>query len=180
MSRLSRKPVPVPPGVKVTIADDGTVTARGPEGELRMPFAKDIKVESGNGGLLVKRLCDSKRARCMEGTCVRNLENLVTGVSSGFKYVLDLVGVGYRAQAQAQGNAVQLQLGFSHQSRKLMPAGVTVATPSPTEIVLSGADKAAVGQMAAEIRALRPPEPYKGKGVRRRGERVRIREAKKK
>ncbi len=177
MSRLSRNPIPVPDGVEANVAADGSFTAKGPLGELALAGSVDLKIERSDDGVRVARVRDTKHARSMEGTYVRRIANLMAGVSGGFERVLDLVGVGYRAQAK--GSELQLTLGFSHPVVKRMPPGVTVASSTPTEIVIKGADLAAVGQVAAEIRALRPPEPYKGKGVRNRGETVVIKEAKK-
>lgn len=178
MSRLSRKTLPIPAGVTVSFATDGSVTTKGPLGELTLPGSVDIKVEQNEEGVVVKRLRDTKHARSLEGTYVRRILNLMHGVASGFEYILDLVGVGYRAQVQ--GEKLQLQLGFSHPIVKQMPKGVNVTTPTQTEIVFKGVDKVVVGQIASEIRALCPPEPYKGKGVRYRGEVVVMKEAKKK
>ena len=179
MSRLTRNPLPIPAGVKVTIATDGSITVGGPLGKLVLAGCPEIKIErTNNDALRVSRLSTSRHARCLEGTYARRIANMLVGVSAGFEYVLELVGVGYRAQIQ--NNQLTLQLGYSHQLHKNMPEDVSATVPTPTEIILKGADKAKVGQLAAEIRSLRPPEAYKGKGVRHRGEQVIIKEAKKK
>ena len=177
MSRLARNSIPVPAGVEVAIADDGAITAKGALGELSLAGSSDVKVERAQDGIKVARTRDSKHARSLEGTYVRRIENLMIGVSQGFERVLELVGVGYRAQVT--GDGLQLALGYSNPIQRKIPAGLKVTAATPTEIVIKGADKAAVGQLAAELRALRPPEPYKGKGVRHRGETVIMKEAKK-
>ena len=180
-ARYLKLPVAVPDGVKVSVSGDD-IAARGPAGEVRGNFRDcggKVAVERGDAGFTV-RILDSrdKFARALAGTYWRLLSNMMEGASKGFERGLELSGVGYRAQAA--GGKVTLQLGFSHPVEKIMPPGVSVETPTPTEIILRGADKAVVGQAAAEIRAARPPEPYKGKGVRRRGERVTLKETKKK
>ena len=177
MSRLARSSIPVPAGVEVAIAADGAITARGPLGELSLDGSVDLKIERLESAIKVTRVRDSKHARSIEGTYVRRIANLMTGVSQGFERVLELVGVGYRAQVA--GDGLQLALGYSNPIKRKIPAGLKVTAASPTEIVIKGTDKAAVGQLAAELRALRPPEPYKGKGVRHRGETVVMKEAKK-
>ena len=180
-ARYLKLPVAVPDGVQVAVSGDG-ISAKGPAGEVRANFpdcGRKVSVERGDDGFTVRILDKRDRfARALAGTYWRLLSNMMEGASKGFERVLELTGVGYRAQAA--GNKITLQLGFSHPVEKTMPPGVTVQTPVPTEIILRGADKAVVGQIAAEIRAVRPPEPYKGKGVRRRGERVVLKETKKK
>ena len=177
MSRLARSIIPVPAGIEIAIAADGAITAKGPLGELSLPGSPDLKVERSDDGIKVSRVRESKHARSLEGTYARRIANLMIGVSQGFERVLELVGVGYRAQMI--GDRLQLALGYSNPIQREIPAELKVAVASPTEIVIKGTDKAAVGQLAAELRALRPPEPYKGKGVRHRNEKVIMKEAKK-
>ncbi|ULJ62567.1 50S ribosomal protein L6 [Wielerella bovis] len=177
MSRVAKNPVTVPAGVEVNIGTDALIV-KGQNGVLSLPLKGDVKVELTDGQLTFAVANESKHAAAMSGTVRALVANMVKGVSEGFEKKLQLIGVGYRAQAQ--GKTLNLSLGFSHPVNYEMPEGVSVATPSQTEIVLTGADKQAVGQVAAEIRAFRPPEPYKGKGVRYVGEVVVMKEAKKK
>lgn len=177
MSRVAKNPVTVPAGVEVNFGTDA-LTVKGKNGELSLPLTGAVKVELNDGQLTFAAADDSKHAVAMSGTVRALVANMVKGVSEGFEKKLQLIGVGYRAQAQ--GKTLNLSLGFSHPVVYEMPEGVSVATPSQTEIVLTGADKQAVGQAAAEIRGYRPPEPYKGKGVRYVGEQVIMKEAKKK
>ncbi|EGC17043.1 50S ribosomal protein L6 [Kingella denitrificans] len=177
MSRVAKNPVTVPAGVEVNFGTD-TLTVKGKNGALSLPLTGAVKVELNDGQLIFAAADDSKHSVAMSGTVRALVANMVKGVSEGFEKKLQLIGVGYRAQAQ--GKTLNLSLGFSHPVVYEMPEGVSVATPSQTEIVLTGADKQAVGQAAAEIRGYRPPEPYKGKGVRYVGEQVVMKEAKKK
>ena len=177
MSRVAKNPVTVPAGVEVNFGTDA-LTVKGKNGALSLPLTGAVKVELNNGQLTFAAADDSKHSVAMSGTVRALVANMVKGVSEGFEKKLQLIGVGYRAQAQ--GKTLNLSLGFSHPVVYEMPEGVSVATPSQTEIVLTGADKQAVGQAAAEIRGYRPPEPYKGKGVRYVGEVVVMKEAKKK
>ena len=177
MSRVAKNPVTVPAGVEVNFGTDA-LTVKGKNGALSLPLTGAVKVELNDGQLTFAAADDSKHAVAMSGTVRALGANMVKGVSEGFEKKLQLIGVGYRAQAQ--GKTLNLSLGFSHPVVYEMPEGVSVATPSQTEIVLTGADKQAVGQAAAEIRGYRPPEPYKGKGVRYVGEQVIMKEAKKK
>lgn len=177
MSRVAKNPVVVPAGVEVKIAS-GAVSVKGPNGELSQALPAIVGVVSEGDQLLCKALDGSKQANMMSGTIRALLANMVKGVSVGFERKLTLVGVGYRAQAA--GDTLNLTLGFSHPVAHKMPEGVKVETPSQTEIVLKGADKQKVGQVAAEIRAYRKPEPYKGKGVRYSDETVILKETKKK
>ena len=177
MSRVAKKPVTVPAGVEVNFGTDA-LTVKGKNGALSLPLTGAVKVELNDGQLTFAAANDSKHAVAMSGTVRALVANMVKGVSEGFEKKLQLIGVGYRAQAQ--GKTLNLSLGFSHPVVYEMPEGVSVATPSQTEIVLTGADTQAVGQAAAEIRGYRPPEPYKGKGVRYVGEQVIMKEAKKK
>ena len=177
MSRVAKNPVTVPAGVEVNFGTDA-LTVKGKNGALSLPLTGAVKVELNDGQLTFAAANDSKHAVAMSGTVRALVANMVKGVSEGFEKKLQLIGVGYRAQAQ--GKTLNLSLGFSHPVVYELPEGVSVATPSQTEIVLTGADKQAVGQAAAEIRGYRPPEPYKGKGVRYVGEQVIMKEAKKK
>ena len=177
MSRTGKKPVAPVSGVTVTI-NGRTVTAKGPKGELSIDLMDVINVEQGDDGLVVTPTNDTKFARAAWGTTRALLQNIVTGVSTGFEKRLAIQGVGYRAALQ--GKDIKLSLGFSHEVIYQAPAGITLAVPAPTEIIITGADKQQVGQVAANIRAWRKPEPYKGKGVRYLGEQVFRKEGKKK
>lgn len=177
MSRVAKNPIVVPAGVEVTVAAD-KISVKGPLGTLTQVLKGDVKVERDGDKLLCKATDDSAQADAQSGTIRALVANMVTGVSKGFERKLTLVGVGYRAAAA--GDAVNLTLGYSHPVVHKMPKGVKVATPTQTEIVLTGADRQQVGQVAAEIRAYRQPEPYKGKGVRYSDEVVILKETKKK
>jgi len=177
MSRIAKYPVELPKGVEASIAAD-QITVKGPLGTLAQPLNGLVTIQQDAGKLTFAAANDSREAKAMSGTLRALVNNMVTGVSKGFERKLTLVGVGYRAQAQ--GDSVKLQLGFSHDIVHKMPAGVKVECPSQTEVVIKGSDKQQVGQVAAEIRAYRSPEPYKGKGVRYADERVIIKETKKK
>ena len=177
MSRIGKRTIEVPKGVTVTL-DGQTVSVKGPKGERSWTVADEIEVNQGDDGLNLTMREDNQRSRAMWGLSRTLVDNMVVGVTTGFEKSLDLVGVGYRAAMK--GDALSLQLGFSHEVDIQPPAGVTFAVPKQTEIKISGADKQAVGQIAAVIRKLRPPEPYKGKGVRYTGEKVRRKEGKKK
>ncbi len=177
MSRIAKYPVALPKGVEASIAAD-QITVKGPLGTLSQALTGDVTIAQEDGKLSFVAASDDRHAKAMSGTLRALVANMVTGVSKGFERKLQLVGVGYRAQAQ--GDAIKLQLGFSHDVVHKMPVGVKVVCPTQTEIILSGADKQVVGQVAAEIRAYREPEPYKGKGVRYSDERVIIKETKKK
>jgi large subunit ribosomal protein L6 len=177
MSRVGKAPVAIPSGVEVTLTDT-EVRVKGPKGTLQQALHGAVEIVQEGSELSVRPREGVAGARAMYGTMRALLNNMVTGVSAGFEKKLQLVGVGYRAQAQ--GNVVNLTLGFSHPVAHKLPEGVTVETPSQTEIVVKGVDRQKVGQVAAEIRAYRPPEPYKGKGVRYVDEHVVRKEAKKK
>ncbi len=177
MSRIAKKPVPVPAGVDVTLAAD-RVTVQGANGTLSLPLAAEVEVAREEGALTFAARSPTREANALAGTMRSLVGNMVAGVSEGFEKRLELQGVGYRAQAQ--GRRLSLQLGFSHPIDYAVPEGIEVETASQTEIVVKGANKQLVGQVAAEIRGLRPPEPYKGKGVRYADERVRRKEGKKK
>jgi large subunit ribosomal protein L6 len=177
MSRVGKNPVPVPANVEVALSTS-EVTVKGPLGTLRHNLVSDIHVEREGDSLLIKPANDSKQANAMSGTMRALLANMVRGVTSGFERKLTLVGVGYRAQAA--GDVLNLTLGFSHPVAHQMPEGVKVETPTQTEIVIKGIDKQQVGQVAADVRAYRKPEPYKGKGVRYADEKIVLKETKKK
>ncbi|UUX96385.1 50S ribosomal protein L6 [Aquabacterium sp. J223] len=177
MSRVGKMPIAVPQGVDVAITGE-QISVKGPQGTLTRPLHKLVEIKKDGSTLSVAPANESAEADAMSGTVRALLANMVNGVSKGFERKLTLVGVGYRAQAQ--GAKLNLQIGFSHPVVKDMPADVTVACPTQTEIVIKGADRQAVGQVAAEVRAIRPPEPYKGKGVRYAEERVVLKETKKK
>ncbi|MCC7549644.1 MAG: 50S ribosomal protein L6 [Burkholderiales bacterium] len=177
MSRIGKLPVQIPSGVDVTVGA-GEVSVKGPLGALSQPVPAELSLEREGSEVTLQLNEDSIRANAMSGTFRALLANMVAGVSKGFERKLTLVGVGYRAQAQ--GDKLNLTLGFSHPVVHAMPQGVKVETPTQTEIVVKGVDKQKVGQVAAEIRAYRPPEPYKGKGVRYADEVVVIKETKKK
>ena len=177
MSRIANSPVSLPSGVEVKI-DGRHISVKGSKGAMEMDLHEDVEVKQEEGAVTFGARSASKAARAMSGTTRSIVHNMVKGVSEGFERRLELQGVGYRAQAQ--GKKLNLQLGFSHPVEYSLPEGIEAQTPSQTEIVISGIDKQLVGQVTAEIRAFRPPEPYKGKGVRYAGERVRRKEAKKK
>ena len=176
MSRIANNPIVVPAGVEVNL-DGNLVKVKGPKGESEWNAHTDVKVDFGDGQLTFETNDDSKQASALAGTTRALVNNMVVGVSEGFERKLTIIGVGYRAQAQ--GKKLNLTLGFSHPVTYDLPEGVSAETPSQTEIVLKGIDKQQVGQVAAEIRAFRPPEPYKGKGVRYADEHV-VRKAAKK
>ena len=177
MSRIANYPVAVPPKVDVTL-QPGEVVVKGPLGTLTQKYNGDVEIRRDGDNLLFKATSESPDADAMSGTLRALLANMVKGVTVGFEKRLSLVGVGYRAQAQ--GEKLTLSLGFSHPVVHQMPKGVKVETPQQTEIVVKGIDKQLVGQVAAVVRAYRPPEPYKGKGVRYLNERVVLKETKKK
>lgn len=170
MSRIGKQPIPVPSGVEVAI--NGTqVTVKGPKGTLTQTFDKDIIIELEDGAIVVKRPSDERRHRSLHGLTRTLIANMVKGVSEGFQKELEIIGVGYRAALK--GSDLDLSLGFSHPVIVTPEEGITFEVPAPTKIVVKGIDKQRVGQVAAEIRKIRPPEPYKGKGVRYAGEQVR-------
>ncbi len=177
MSRIAKNPVPVPANVEVTMTTD-EIAVKGPLGTLKQKLSRDVKVVRDGDKLQCAAANDSIQANAMSGTMRALLANMVQGVSKGFEKKLALIGVGYRAQAK--GEVLSLALGYSHSIEHRMPAGLKVETPTQTEIVIKGIDKQLVGQVAAEIRAYRKPEPYKGKGVRYADEAVVLKETKKK
>ena len=170
MSRIGKLPVVVPDGVKVTVGD-AALTVQGPKGTLNQPYESQVAFESVDGLIHVNRLNDSKRARAMHGLYRQLLQNMVTGVSQGFSIALAINGVGYRAEAS--GKNVTFNLGYSNPIDFVVPDGVNVSVEEPNKVVVSGIDKQLVGKIASEIRGLRPPEPYKGKGVKYESETIR-------
>jgi large subunit ribosomal protein L6 len=176
MSRIGKKPLEIPAGVTVTIADDNTVTVKGTKGELTRTFNPDIKITIEENVLTVSRPSDIKEHRALHGTTRSLLGNMVDGVSKGFERGLELIGVGYRASKS--GNKLVLNVGYSHPVEITPEEGIEIEVPSQTKILVKGTDKERVGAIAANIRDVRPPEPYKGKGIRYEGEFVRRKEGK--
>ena len=177
MSRIGNKAVAIPSGVTANV-EGQTVKIKGPKGAMQVVLHDDVSATMDKATVKLEPRSESKRARSMWGTSRTLVANLIAGVTKGFEERLEITGVGYRAAVQ--GKSLNLQLGFSHDINFAIPEGITIATPKPTEIVVTGMDKQQVGQVAAEVRAYRPPEPYKGKGVRYSDERVIIKETKKK
>ncbi|NBN63695.1 50S ribosomal protein L6 [Microvirga tunisiensis] len=177
MSRIGKKPVPVPSGVTATI-NGRTIEVKGPKGQLSLVLNDNVTAEVNEGGISVQPVSKTQTARAMWGMSRTMVQNLVTGVSQGFERKLEITGVGYRAQVQ--GSNLQLALGYSHDVVYEIPAGIEIKCPKPTEILISGIDKQVVGQVAANIREYRGPEPYKGKGIRYAGEYIVRKEGKKK
>jgi len=177
MSRIGKKPVQLPQGVTATV-DGQTVTAKGPKGELRFVVNDEVLVKMEGGEIAVQPRDQTKVARSKWGMSRSMILNILDGVNKGFEKKLEITGVGYRAAMQ--GKNLQLQLGFSHEVVYQTPEGVTISVPKPTEVVVNGIDRQKVGQVAAEIREYRPPEPYKGKGVKYAGEKIVRKEGKKK
>ena len=177
MSRIGKKPIEVPSGATLTV-EGQTITVKGPKGQLAWTVADEIVIAQEGANVTLSPRDESSRARAMWGLSRSLVNNMVVGVTTGYEQTLELVGVGYRAAMK--GNALSMQLGFSHDVDIPAPAGVSFATPKQTEIKITGIDKQAVGEIAARIRRIRPPEPYKGKGVRYAGEQVRRKEGKKK
>ena len=177
MSRIGKKPVAIPKGVTASV-NGQEIAVKGPKGELKHVLVDDIIAKLEDGGVKVSMREDSQNARAMWGMSRTLISNLMTGVTEGFIKKLEITGVGYRAAVQ--GSSLQLQLGYSHDVTFPIPKGIQIACPKPTEIVITGIDKQQVGQVAAEIRKFRPPEPYKGKGVRYAGEFILRKEGKKK
>jgi large subunit ribosomal protein L6 len=177
MSRIGKKPVAIPTGVTANV-EGQTVKMKGPKGALALVLPDDVTVKMDNGAIKVDPKTETQRARAMWGTSRTLVANLVTGVTKGFEDKLEITGVGYRASVQ--GKNLQIALGYSHDVIYPIPEGIAIVTPKPTEILITGMDKQKVGQVAAEIRGFRPPEPYKGKGVRYSGEYIFRKEGKKK
>lgn len=176
MSRIGKLPVSIPAGVTITVDESNVVTVKGPKGELSQQISKDMILEQDNGVLTVKRPSDDKRHRALHGLSRSLIHNMVVGTTTGFSKNLEIVGVGYRAQMQ--GEKLVLNVGYSHPVEFKKIDGIKFETPAPTKIIVSGIDKQKVGQIAADIRAVRSPEPYKGKGIRYENEFVRRKEGK--
>lgn len=176
MSRIGKKPIVVPEEVTVTLAENNVVTAKGPKGELTYTLSNEIKIEKEGNVITLIRPSESKQHRSIHGTTRSLLDNMVTGVSKGFERSLELVGVGYRAQLQ--GQKLVLSVGYSHPVEFVPEDGVQIEVPENTKIIIRGIDKERVGALASSIRLVRPPEPYKGKGIRYQGEVVRRKEGK--
>jgi large subunit ribosomal protein L6 len=177
MSRIGKKAVPIPAGVTANVQGQ-TVKVKGPKGELQLVLHDDVSAKVESGGVKLDPRAETKRARAQWGTSRTLVANLMTGVTKGYEHRLEITGVGFRAAVQ--GKNLQMQLGFSHDIVYPIPAGITIACPKATEVVVTGIDKQKAGQVAAEIRAFRPPEPYKGKGVKYANEFVFRKEGKKK
>jgi large subunit ribosomal protein L6 len=170
MSRIGKKPITVPSGVTVSV-DGSKIKVKGPKGELERVIRSEIAVEQNDGEITLTRPNDSKENRAYHGLTRALIANMVEGVTSGFKKTLEIIGVGYRAEKK--GETLVLTVGYSHQVVYPQPAGITLTAQTPTVVIIEGIDKQKVGQVAAELRAVRPPEPYKGKGIRYQGEQVR-------
>ena len=177
MSRVAKMPVSIPQGVDVAVKEK-QINVKGVLGTLALMQNAHVVIKSENGKLTFAPVNDSRQANAMSGTMRQLVNNMVVGVTAGFQKKLNLVGVGFKAQAQ--GDKLNLTVGYSHPVVMAMPAGITVTTPTPTEVVIRGSDRQRVGQIAAEVRAVRPPEPYKGKGIRYSDEKITIKETKKK
>lgn len=176
MSRIGKLPISIPSGVTITVGDENAVTVKGPKGELSQKLCPEMELKMEDGVVTVKRPSDDKEHRALHGLTRSLLHNMVVGVTDGFQKNLDIVGVGYRAQLQ--GTTLVLNVGYSHPVEIVPPKGITFEVPAPTKIIIKGSDKQQVGQMAADIRVIRKPEPYKGKGIRYEGEFVRHKEGK--
>ena len=176
MSRIGKLPVSIPSGVTITVDSDNTVTVKGPKGQLSQKIAPAMIIEQENGTLTVKRPNDQKENRSLHGLSRTLINNMVVGVTTGFSKALEIVGVGYRAQLQ--GTNLLLNMGYSHPVEMIPPKGITVEVPNQTSVIVHGIDKQAVGQFAAEIRQVRKPEPYKGKGIKYANEFIRRKEGK--
>ncbi len=171
MSRIGRKPIPIPQNVKVAVEGANTVVVEGPKGRLSLQVSPRMNIVVEDSQVRVERPTDLKMDRALHGLYRSLINNMVIGVTNGYKKELELVGVGYKAQVK--GNVLVLEVGFSHPVNYSIPEDVKISTPKPTQIVIEGIDKQKVGQVAAEIRKIRPPEPYKGKGIKYVGERIR-------
>jgi len=177
MSRIGKKPIPIPSNVEATV-DGQTIKVKGPKGELSVTLLDDVRVSKNEDTLMIEPVTDSRRSRSMWGMSRSLVQNLITGVTDGFRRSLEINGVGYRAALQ--GKNLQIQVGLSHDVVYAVPEGISVECPRPTEIIVTGIDKQRVGQVAAEIRSYRPPEPYKGKGIKYSDEYIFRKEGKKK
>ncbi|MDR0841355.1 MAG: 50S ribosomal protein L6 [Christensenellaceae bacterium] len=176
MSRIGKLPINIPGGVTITVGDDNTVIVKGPKGELSEKISKEMQLTIEDGVLSVKRPSDAKQHRALHGLSRSLVNNMVVGVTDGYQKNLDIVGVGYRAQMQ--GTTLVINVGYSHPVEVAPPQGISFEVPAPTRIVVKGISKQQVGQVAADIRAVREPEPYKGKGIRYENEHVRRKEGK--
>ena len=176
MSRIGKLPITVPAGVTITVGDDHTVTVKGPKGQLSEKISSQMILEEENGVFTVKRPSDAKEHRALHGLSRTLINNMVVGVTTGYAKELEIIGVGYRAQKQ--GNTLILNMGYSHPVEFVEPEGIEYEVPGPNKIIVKGASKQIVGQLAADIRAVRPPEPYKGKGIKYVTEVVRRKEGK--
>jgi large subunit ribosomal protein L6 len=176
MSRVGNKPIEVPGGVTITVASDNTVSVKGPKGELSRKFNADIKINLQDNQITVERPSDHKEHRALHGTTRSVLNNMVIGVTNGYERALDIIGVGYRASKS--GNKLVLNVGYSHPVEIVPEQGIDIEVPSNTKVIVKGIDKQRVGEVAANIRSVRAPEPYKGKGIRYEGEFVRRKEGK--
>ena len=176
MSRIGKLPINIPGGVTITVGDDNTVNVKGPKGQLSEKISPDMEISMEEGVLLVKRPSDDKEHKALHGLSRSLIHNMVVGVTSGYQKNLDIVGVGYRAHMQ--GTKLVLNVGYSHPVEFEAPAGITFEVPNPNRISVLGISKQQVGQMAADIRKVRPPEPYKGKGIKYENEFVRRKEGK--
>jgi len=170
VSRIGKKPVPIPAGVTVAV-DGSTVRVKGPKGELARTFRPEMRIRVDDGQVVVERSADNKTQRALHGLTRALIANMVQGAAAGYRKTLEIVGVGYRAEKK--GKVLVLNVGYSHPVEYPEPEGITISTPAPTTVVVEGIDKEKVGQVAAEIRSVRPPEPYKGKGIRYQDEQVR-------
>tara|TARA_B100000029_G_C17576324_1_gene958266 strand:+ start:407 stop:946 length:540 start_codon:yes stop_codon:yes gene_type:complete len=177
MSRVEKQPINFPESVKVSLQDGQLLSVEGQKGELQLNLIRQVEVAIENNQLTVRSTSKSKFSRAAAGTFRSLINNMVMGVTEGYSKELELVGVGYRAKSQ--GKTLNLTLGFSHPVNYEIPEGIDISTPSQTEVVITGIDKQKVGQVAAELRSIRPPEPYKGKGVRYKGEQIMLKETKK-
>lgn len=176
MSRIGRKPILVPNGVEVTVDDNNFVVVKGPKGQQQFQFSNLVAIEKNENEITVTRSSDVREERALHGTTRAVLQNMITGVSTGFERELEIIGVGYRATLK--GTVLSLTLGKSHLDELPIPEGLTVEVPKNTQIIIKGMDKQLVGQFAAVIRGLRKPEPYHGKGIRYKGERITLKEGK--
>lgn len=170
MSRIGKRPIPVPKNVTATV-EGQTIKVKGPKGELERRVHPEMAIALDNGNLVVQRPSDEPKHRALHGLTRTLVANMVDGVTKGYSKQLEIIGVGYKAEARPYG--LQLALGFSHPVEYRAPKGIKLTAPQPTQVVIEGADKELVGQVAAELRSLRPPEPYKGKGIKYQGEQVR-------
>ena len=177
MSRVEKQPINFPESIKVSLQDGQLLSVEGQKGELQLNLIRQVEVVIENNQLTVRSTSKSKFSRAAAGTFRSLINNMVMGVTEGYSKELELVGVGYRAKSQ--GKTLNLTLGFSHPVNYEIPEGIDISTPSQTEVVITGIDKQKVGQVAAELRSIRPPEPYKGKGVRYKGEQITLKETKK-